>query len=69
MDQGTFCRKPQNGNMQYKAQLLEFVREPLFCHRKHVRFQAGTKRLAIELTASVVCSRDDILEQIRDFGE
>ena len=50
-------------------QFFEFVRQPQFRDGENVRAQTFANWLAIDFTARVICSRDDVLEQIRDFGE
>ena len=46
-------------------QFFEFVRQPQFRDGENVRAQTFANWLAIDFTARVICSRDDVLEQIR----
>jgi len=50
-------------------QFFELIRQPQFGHGERLRFQTFANWLAIDFTARVICSGNDVLQQVRDFGE
>ena len=50
-------------------EFFELIRQPQFGHREDFRFQTCANRLAIGFAARVICPRNDVLQQIRDFAE